>query len=677
MRWLIRCALVLSVVCPVAAQSPLDRIVGPVIPLGQSPWPWYDKAHQGNADAIIPAALSAIPQLGAKATGTVTLADGCPITVTGPAVREFTSGDAAMLAWPATDGPGTGHFLFNNTKIAGDVMTSGDRCGLAPGLKAASGLSLYHCEQGCRSSFGTYHADAWGLNAGRGAASWNYYDTGLALYRLYLRTNNPTYLEQFRQFTDLWWTWALDQGSTGFDYRATSFVSQFVRALDGKPERLPALHAHLALAHKFNVWPVRPPNWDAREAGYLLLNLAVGARADSDPTRRADYCRMIRELVPQWIASQRPEGYWSEKNFQYAYRPPGTSPWRMFAPIQGLARAFDAISDATLGGCHDLALAPQLLATITKAVDYTYLHGRSDNRGVFYDTEYPNAGQEGTNAGTQPGSVSIALGSASVTGTGTQFLTTFSGCVPNTHWIGIWHEDGSTWTYQVASCQDDTHLTIVGQWGDQLEKTAATGRPFFKTANAPTNCGQSKAKTCWPVDGDRNNVRELIWAHGWLYNQTKNPIYETRGDELFSAAYGGPAAGPGDRYPQPPGACGGPHCDGFETDYSAALIACAKKPSVPCNASTDYAAGNPYVFFGKRWGQGSGIGGADNYLAWRLDAAPCAEDYRAVTISGAGTNAQWLATVAAQRQEGYVPVLAITATRGLFRKTCGLAGVIR
>jgi hypothetical protein len=270
-------------------------------------------------------------------------------------------------------------------------------------------------------------------------------------------------------------------------------------------------------------------------------------------------------------------------------------------------------------------LATAILSTLERAAEFTYNYAYdSGDRGVYYDLQYANDGQDGTNSGVMPGTVSVDLSSSTVTGKGTQFLQTFA--CNSTDFIGIEDGIGNTWTYPVVSCSDDLHLTIAMPWGSQTMTTdsvnqgigsyavtfGVNAQQYYETPPAFTDCRNS-ATRCWPSTGDRNNDRDLIWIQGWLYNVTHDTRYLNRGDELFSASYGGPAGGPGTT-----GACGGPACDGFETDYMAGIHACAIDPTLPCNDQTNYPAGNAFVYLSKRWAQGSGIGGADNYLAWRL-----------------------------------------------------------
>ena len=615
-------------VAPLMHADAISDIIGPVVPMGQSPWSWYDKAEKGNADEIMAAALANKPQLGPQAAGTFTLGGGCYITLTGPGAVEFNPGDAAIVRWNGVDGPGSGHMVFWVKSRNGNTLTSADWCGLPPTVSPDSGLAVYHCTVHCNQDEAHFKGGWWGLNAGMGGEGWNYYDTGLAIYRIYLRTGNTTYLNQFRDFTDTWWTWAMDQGGRGPNPpRAFSIVSQFVRALDGHPERFEPIYKVLKWYFDGNFFGIQQaPLSDERETGYMLMFAAVGARADPDPTRHAWYCSTVSTRVHDWIDQQTPEGYWPEKNSQYAYRLPGTAPWRMFAPLQALARSYDVLNNTTSTGCNNPTLAATVLTTIKKGTDFTYKYGYANNRGVYYEVQYPNEGLIGTDAGPRPGTASATLNSTTVVGTGSNFRTSFAPCDGSTY-IGILHQDGQNWTHQVTSCPDDTHLTIAAPgWGDQGATTNAVNEQYYATTAAPTNCGNSLATTCWaglggggstPVLGDRNSDRDLVWIHGWVYKTTGIAVYKTRGDELFSASYGGPAAGPGDNYPNTPGICGGPACDGIQTDYMAAIHACYVSHTLPCEPF-DYGDDHVFRFTAKRFAQGSGIGGADNYLAWRL-----------------------------------------------------------
>jgi S-layer homology domain len=633
----------------------LGDIVGPV---AVGPWSWYTVAAAGNATEIPAAALSYKPVLGPAAAGTFTLADACTLTLTGSGASEFATGDTAIVGWNATNGPGSGHLAFLVGTSVGNVLTSANQCGLngvIPDQSGLTGLTVYHCTAQCSlpvpnqdASGGPYYdCTYWGV-CSLESGGWNFYDVALALYRQYLvsclTACNESYLDNFRDMADTWWLWALDQGGKyGTPSPSLALVSQYVRALDGHSERFAPLYT--LVKQYFSTGFAEVTGNDNRDPGYMLLFAAVGARADTDPTRRAWYCSTVATYAGYWVAQQSADGSWPEKNGPYPYAVGGMSPWRATFPLQGLARSYDVLTDPTV--CNNPGLAANVLGTIESSANFLYTSGyAAGNRGVYYDVNYPNDGQDPVNTGLQTGTVSVSLGSTAVTGSGTSFLTTFA--CNGTDYIGFNHTDGYAWTHGVASCADNTHLTLATPWGSQVftgqaaggktffyATTNANGDTYYQSAAAATNC-DSAAKTCYSqsspptitggkLEGYRVNNPNLVWIHGWLYKTTGLTIYQTRGDELFSATYGGPALGPGDNYPGTPGPCAGPACDGAVDDsYDLALHACAAGPSSPpCNPTENDAGGNVWALWlqqgpAKWYGQGSGVGGADNYLAWRL-----------------------------------------------------------
>jgi hypothetical protein len=366
---------------------------------------------------------------------------------------------------------------------------------------------------------------------------------------------------------------------------------------------------------------------DNREPGYSLLFAAAGALADSDPVRHGYYCSVVASHAQAWLSAMQPGGFWAEKDSQYPYDPIGVSPWREFSVVQALARSYDVLEDAGVNGCGNPGLADRVLSALKTAGAYAFNAGYDrQSRGVYYDVEHLADGLTGS-ANLRPGAVAVPLNSVAVTGTGTHFLTDFA--CNGADYIGIYDQaTNNTWAYQVASCQDDTDLTLAKAFGVDyvLGVSVTTGttliRPsgdlvaaaYYEVPATTAQCNSS-AGHCYPATGgDRNSNRDLIWISGWLYSRTGDSQYKAYGDELFAATYGGPAGGPGTSGP-----CGGPACDGVQTDYSIAIHGCVANPALPCSQS-NYPHGNAFVWRSKRWAQGSGIGGADNYLAWRTGA---------------------------------------------------------
>jgi hypothetical protein len=480
-----------------------------------------------------------------------------------------------------------------------------------------------------------------------------------ALYRYYQRTGNPTDLANFRAFGNLIWQWTFADGGIIMNPpRACPMLGMFLLALDSHPERLPYIYNMIQANYTFSLF-THVSGQDNREPGYMLLFSALGAMAD--PTNRSAYCSQVSTFAAEWTYLQTPAGLWPEKSTFYAYAVGGESPWRVFSVNQGLARAYDDLINPSI--CNNPTQAATIMTAIKASASFVYNAGfTTTNRGMFYDLNYADDGQDATNAGPGPGTVSATIGSNAVLGTGTSFLSSFT---PNVSYIGINDNYGNTWTYVVTAVADNTHLTIAANYGAQQYVVAAaalvgstgyvagnatqpcpsyaptcavgiattSSGTYYIAAPAPTNCNTT-ATYCWAgngstgpyINGNADNIMDAIWIMGWLYARTADPQWKTKGDELFSSVYGGPAGGPGYNYPGSPGPCGGPNCSGYgpSGSYINSLVACAQVNTVPCNPQSNYIVsggapyGNAFTFLAKPYGQGSGIGGADNYLAWRL-----------------------------------------------------------
>jgi len=426
------------------------------------------------------------------------------------------------------------------------------------------------------------------------------------------------------QFADYWWQWAIDHGTKGGFPRIITLQSQFIRALTGHPERFPYLKTYADYFASTIQMPhdLRGTGFDAREAGYTLWFAALGAMSDPDATRHTSYCSTVATLTALWNTYQQPAGYWSEDLFGYngggyPYYPPGSSPWRTDIPIHGLQASYDVLVDTSSAGCNNNSLAATALITITKAVDWTYNTGRAEpssggNGGVYYDAEFQSLGQVNLPV---TGTFSVNLSSTAVVGVGSS-ATTQLNC-DGSRYIGFLK---TLTMYRVTACPDNTHFTIsppFGFWGEvsNLSASTATG------ANRGFPCKNSSGALCGDgPDGDRNLSRLMPGITGWLYNVTGTARYKAWGDNWFANAFGGPADGPGGIAP-----CGGPGCDGHETDWIGALPSCLLGNPVPCGRAGNFAAGNVFFFLGKNFGQGSGAPAAQTHLAYRLGGSVSAQ----------------------------------------------------
>lgn len=599
-----------------ATDIAINANLGPLTRWGSSPWPYFDLADRALIDSIVTAALANPPILGTSTSGTSAMTCTgfayCTLLGTGTSyATQLVVGDAVIVTWDSVDGANTGRLMTSVRAIADGTHLTLESFTVQIDLPTAGRVYLFP------ATTATFNPFWWGYNAGAGSNSWNFYDVTLATYRLFYRTGVLSYLTQARQMADYWWQWAIDHGRTGLTARALATQSQYLRALDGKSERFPDLYA--LAAYNIAKWPA-PSSllgfaFDARESGYSTWFVALGAMADPNSGRHTSYCNALVANIPGWTTWQQPAGYWSEDLWSfggYPYKPPGTSPWRTDIPIHGLQAAYDALYDTSTAGCNNRTLAATTLPTIAKAVEWTYNAGRSNptlggNGGVFYDAEFENIGQLPL---TVTGTFSVALSSASVVGVGSSALSQLS--CNGTRYIAFLN---SLTVYRVASCLDNTHFTLTSAFGTQGEVANLVASTALG-ANIATSACPSTAAHCWdvaPPAGDRNLTRLMSGMTGWLYYHTGNLAYRIWGDAWFSNAFGGPAAGPGQG-----GACGGPGCDGVETDWKGALPSCAIDPTVYCNILENYAGGNVYFYLGKNHGQTSGAPGSPNYLAYRV-----------------------------------------------------------
>jgi hypothetical protein len=596
----------------IPADAGIDRLIGPLTRWGTSPWPYYDIAEKAIVDSIAPAALANPPSVGAACEGTITVLRQ-PVRFIGNGTKFstcLTPGTTAIVGWDTVDGPQTGRLLVLTKTVADD--THADMAGYDIQIDLPQQGKVFQMPQ----ETSTFVTGWWGLNNG-GANSWNYYDTALAIYRVYFRTGMPAYLKYARQFADYWWEYGIDHGRAGAYPRLAALTSQYLRALDGHPERFPDLRK-MAVFFNSNQstpdsqgWNRVSPYMDVREAGYAHWAMALGAKSDPDHDRHAAYCSDLARLTPQWISGQNAEGYWSENTYAgtqgFPYKPPGTAPWRMAIAVRALEDTYEALADTSPQGCNAPDLASQLLPAIGKAINFIYKYGRSStNRGVFYYVQYAS---NGNNPTVGAGTVSVNRNATEVSGSGTNFNTLLA--CNGTDYIAF---DNSRTVYLVKSCSGPSSLTLVQSFGSQNESSDVTGSTWQKVPPSPTNCGASLASACFtgfvdPPAGDRNLTRTLPATTGWMYYVTGDETYRAWGDEWFSASFGGPAGGPGTNTP-----CGGPACDGLVTDYAGALANCTTNGNTPpC-----FSGGGPFYYLGKNFGEGSGATGAQNHLAYRL-----------------------------------------------------------
>jgi hypothetical protein len=612
--------------------SKMDNLMGPLLIANATanPWPYGDLAEIGVGNNIATTALSSTPQLGAPLPGTVSWTQGNAVTTTAD-LRASLSGQGYMaIAWDSADGPGTGRIICPIASVTATQVTCSTNI-FAPG---GSGKNAY-LMPGPDSNGLTFLA--W-LN-GNPSTIWNYYDVGIALYRLYYRTGINTYLTQARQFADIHWQWMLDHGYNYPYPRGASMVSQFLRALDGHSERFPGLYVEVQKLVALFGNPSSSPAIDNRESGYTLWDVALGAKTDGDSTRHAQYCSWLNTYVPVWNSVQAADGSWPEN--EYALNPsyvsaPKTftapfiyegSPWREAINLKAMEAAYESLNDGTSQGCNNSSLAAAALTAIEKAEGWVVNYGRdSGNRGHYYEVNSPSNDQ--ATVYIAAGTVAVNVGSATLTGTGTGWMT--AGYCDGTHFIGI---QTPRKVYKIASCISDTSATLSVAFGLYGESSNVSGSAYSIAPAASTSC-HSAAGYCYTGSGDRNLTRTGCGAMSWLYYTTGTSMYKGWGDECYSATLGGPATGPdtSTRIGSNATTCAGPSCDGFITDVVAGAPDCNAGNIAPCIPGSSV-----FSNLGKNFGEAFGAPGIDNELAWRLGGlAPAVNRTLWVSFNTAG-----------------------------------------
>ncbi len=592
-----------------------DNLLGPLIPSGNSPWLFGDFAQKAVADNMAPAALAEAPQLGTALPGTGSWTSGFQTITTSTSLTAQLAGKSVVVyTWTTVDGPGTGRLICPIQSVTATTITCSENI-FEPSSSGNSGYLMPPPD--------SHGFDFQSWTTENPTTTWNYYDVAIALYRLYYRTGNAQYQTWARQYADITWQWTLDHGYRSTAPRGASMISQFFRALEGHSERLPGLYNWINMQGRW-ASPAFSPSVDNREAGYMLWDIAMGAKTDPDPTRHAQYCSWLNTYTPIWSAKQSADGSWGENDFalnsSYVSAPETfsapfvyqTSPWRIAITIKGLEAAYESLNDTSSQGCNNPTQATATLTTITNAVTWQNAYGRdSVNRGVYYEVNSQSDDQDTivSNAGT----VSISVGSKSLIGSGTNWQT--AGYCNGTYFIGI---QSTSTVYKIASCASNTAATLTAAFGLYGESANVSGSGFGIAPPALTTCN-SAAKYCGVYPGDRNLTRTVCGGVAWLYAQTLNTTFKNWADECVSATLGGPAAGMTTtaNIGSVTLPCSGPACDGLVTDFVAAAPSCYAQ-AAPCVYGSYL-----YSNLGKNFGEAFGAPGIDNALAWRLAVSPC------------------------------------------------------
>ena len=278
----------------------VDRILGPQLRFGLSPWPWFDE-RQKKLTEFYGSLLDTDP-------GYAEYWDATPI----PGSLTLTAGSAIVTgvgtAFLTTfNCNGTDELVARWNGGVNRVQLGVNSCQSNTQLTVHVPWNRGPTETGLAFNRGGPDAARWYSNA----TSNNFYDNVMGHYAMYYRTGHVRYLTAARRLADAWWRFPpIDQGknaTSGYSLlpRNRSLTGLFLRGLDGRPEILDGMRA---------LWEndqgvVKAPNWqaeDIREHGYAHYSYALAALYDRDPVNRAKYASYLTEgLANKWSAAAR------------------------------------------------------------------------------------------------------------------------------------------------------------------------------------------------------------------------------------------------------------------------------------------------------------------------------------------------------------------------------------
>ncbi|MBZ5581203.1 MAG: hypothetical protein LAQ30_03175, partial [Acidobacteriia bacterium] len=310
----------------------VDALLGPLVPLGSNPWPWFDTTHKAAADLQISFMDANYPGWwDTPGPGTVAIAPGSQ-TVTGQGTTfttTFCQGagspnspkpGAVIAVWYNTGTPGqTGRRMLGVTGCADDTHLSTDDAWDSGVLAAGGGLSY------AADDAGAHHAADWGW--GQAESPGNYYDNVAAYYALYYRSGIDDYLAAARKLADRFWrSPMIDRGTSlvaghsgryGYAARSLSGMGLILRALEMQGTDADMWPGLRTIADTFMGYlngtdkDATPGMWDTREEVSHLALVSYCALFDPDAAHQSD-CKaaVSNSFATIWTPSEWPDGSW-------------------------------------------------------------------------------------------------------------------------------------------------------------------------------------------------------------------------------------------------------------------------------------------------------------------------------------------------------------------------------
>jgi len=278
---------------------------------GASPWPWQDDRHSALSD-LFGGYLTSEADMQAEwdtlLTGTVSTTNG-NASVTGSG----TSFQTALCAGGTSPASGNIRVIIHDD--AGER-----RIFEISGCPSQTSLTLASNYTGTTDSGLSWAkmTDA-GVWIG-GGQNWNYYDSGLAHYSMWLRSGITRHRDYARTLLDRWWTMPyVDEGrcvARGLCHgapRLKSTAGLMLRALDGVSSMWPGIRLIVA-EYLTGIDDGGGRIDDVREEGYELGFAALCAMLDPDAGERAACLAAVNNsLDDKWEPQQRVDGAWHNR----------------------------------------------------------------------------------------------------------------------------------------------------------------------------------------------------------------------------------------------------------------------------------------------------------------------------------------------------------------------------
>lgn len=626
----------------VVPDSNMSFLLGPLAMWGTSPWPWYDSVMKADADALFSAGgVPSAPPFGPTLGGTITVTLNSQ-AVTGSGTHFLTDfacngSDSIVIYYPLQNSQ-TGARPYTVVSCSSDtamVIRQWNTGG-------SGGYDIGGTQSGVMYAK-VINSQTFGWTST--TTSWNYYDSVLALYRLYYRTGIDTYLTYARQLADNWYVFPLDGGrcySNAGSYapqgaRSASVLGMMARAVDGHSERwldsLPvgggasisgvkamvdSLFGLYVTAY-FNP-PYDPVDMvDPRETGYAIW-FSVAYQALYDSSYQTQNHNAILGATKS-LASHYHAGFGFTSNGQSGYGYSGTSYQGSFWLSVFPEKAMVAYAQAT--PADYTATLSLLVNSYGDFLTNHYFAGTC--QGITYSGAYASCdvGRMPSNPvnGSPAGNITATNGSAAISGSGTAFTSNPPWQNNGQDYIGIPDGTGNYYMQHINSggISSATALTTAstfagttgttnsGSWGYAQACANGVGSPNVPQTTYSTLATPISA--CSPIaygNGERAVAELTHEINGYLYIQTGNAYYKTVGDALFAAAYGcgtstqGCLTGGTGLANSITG--GGPGADAGAGNFGDLLT---------------YVVDSQFAR-GKEFGSNAGAGHADTYLNYRL-----------------------------------------------------------